>query len=309
MITIEGPENLQATELATVQKGSISKPEKAPSLLTVGLLERALLERFPRSDAESWDRTGLCVGNPSAPIEGVCVALDPTKQAILAAKALGANVLLTHHPAFLDPPETISPSRDIASATGVNVWEAVENGVALMNFHTALDVSDDARELFMNMLKLTYERMLVPSDANPKRGYGYLCSIRPEDEPFTLARLAARCTSVFGRAPRVWGEMDDTLSSVVFANGSAGSVVDACIAAHVDCLVCGELRYHTALDAAQAGLAIVELGHDASELPLTALLAKAAIQAGVAVESIHVLDQSGNWTLPDSTRLHDSAVE
>lgn len=309
MITIEGPENPQATDLARIESGSISKPAKAPSLLTVGLLERALLEVFSRDDAESWDRTGLLVGDPSAPVEGVCVALDPTKQAIEAAAALGANVLLTHHPVFLEPPAAISPSRDVAGSAGIAVWEAVSSGVALMNFHTALDVSDEARELFTGMLKLDYQRMLVPSDANPGKGYGYVCSVRDADAPFTLTHLAARCTSVFGRAPRVWGEANSEPKTVVYANGSAGNVVEACIKAHIDCLVCGEIRYHAALEAAQAGLDIIELGHDASELPLTAVLARAAIRAGIAPESVHVLDQSGNWTLPDSTRLHDSGVE
>ena len=64
------------------------------------------------------------------------------------------------------------------------------------------------------------------------------------------------------------------VSASVFANGSAGNVVEACVAEKVDCLICGEVRYHAALDAAQAGLDIIEVGHDASELPLTAILAR-----------------------------------
>ena len=303
MITIEGPENSQATDLATIASGGIAKPASAPVPLTVGLLERALLTRFPRDDAEPWDRMGLLVGDPSSPVEGICVALDVTGTAIETAEKLGANVLLTHHPAFLEPPACISPSRVVAPSTGANVWAAATKGVALMNFHTALDVSDEARGLFMELLGVDFERMLVSSGANPSKGYGYVCSVRESDKPFKLAHMAARCTSVFGRAPRVWGDMDRKIGSVVFANGSAGNVADACVTAGIDCLVCGELGYHLALDASQAGLCIVELGHDASELPLVAVLAQAAIEAGVAPDSVHVLDQSGNWLVPDSTRL------
>ena len=69
------------------------------------------------------------------------------------------------------------------------------------------------------------------------------------------------------------------------------------------------MRYHAALDAAQAGLDIIEVGHDASELPLTAILARAAIRAGVAPDIVTVLDQGRNWGLPDSTRLSNSEVE
>ncbi len=303
MITIEGPENFEAKDLATIATGSIAKPSPAIAPLTVGLLERAFLARFPREDAESWDRMGLLVGDPSQPIAGVCIALDATQNAIQTTARLGANVLITHHPAFLDPPSAISPSHDVAPQTGVNVWAAVKNDVALMNFHTALDVSDEARRLFMGLLGLDFERMLVEAAAGAPKGYGYVCSIRDADAPFKLAHMAARCTSVFGRTPRVWGDMDDVVKSVVFANGSASNVAKACVEAHLDCLVCGEIGYHAALDAAQAGLSVVELGHDASELPLTAVLAQVAIEAGVVPETVHVLDQSGNWIVPDSTRL------
>jgi len=303
MITIEGPENLEAKDLATIATGSIAKPGPAIAPLTVGLLERAFLARFPREDAEPWDRMGLLVGDPSQPVEGVCIALDATQNDIQTTARLGANVLITHHPVFLNPPSAVSPSHDVAPQTGINVWAAVKNDVALMNFHTALDVSDEARLLFMGLLGFDFERMLVEAAAGAPKGYGYVCSVRDADAPFRLAHMAARCTSVFGRAPRVWGDMQDAVKSVVFANGSASNVVQACVETHIDCLVCGEIGYHAALDAAQAGLSVVELGHDASELPLTAVLAQVAVEAGVAPEAVHVLDQSGNWIVPDSTRL------
>ena len=289
------------TELAKVESGDLAKQAKS---LTVAELERGLLRQFPREDAEPWDRTGLLVGDPAALVKGVAVALDVTNDAITAAARAGANVLLTHHPAFIDPPAAISPSRMRADAAGANVYAAVDQGVALMSFHTALDASVAGARLLPRLLSLDFERLLVPLPSNLDKGYGALCSVRPGETPLKLSHLAARCTSVFGRTPRVWGDMDDRLESVVTANGSAGGVVDAAIAAEADCLVCGELKYHASLDAAQAGLAIIELGHDVSELPLCALLAQAAIDAGVPVDAVSVLDQGANWTTPDSTRIY-----
>lgn len=70
-----------------------------------------------------------------------------------------------------------------------------------------------------------------------------------------------------------------------------------------DCLVCGEVKYHEALDLAGAGLAVVELGHDVSELPLVAVLADALARVGVAQDAIAVIDQSGNWTVPEALRV------
>lgn len=295
MIEIE-----DAHDLAKRNSGTLSK-QKTP--LTVGQLELALLKRFPREDAEPWDRMGLVAGDPSALVTGVAVALDATPAAIQAAVRAQANVLLTHHPVFIDAPEAFSSSYDVAEYAGVSVYTAIQNGVSLMNFHTALDASVQATRLFPQLMSFDFQRLLMPLAHDANKGYAMLCSVRESDAPFKLSHLAARATSVFGRPPRVWGDFDAMVERVVIANGGAGEMVQACLNAHADALVCGELRYHTALAAAQAGLALVEVGHDVSEFPLCALLAQAAREAGVPPESVTVIDQSANWRYPDATRV------
>lgn len=272
--------------------------------LTVARLERALLARFPATDAEEWDRTGLTVGDPAVRVTGVAAALDPTLSAVRAAAEVEANVLLTHHPLFLNPPVAVSSDPQRGGMPGAAVFEAARLGVACLSFHTALDVSAQAASVLPGMLRLDFERVLVPLAHDVRKGYGQLCAVRDEDgSAETLADLAARCTAVFGRPPRVWGDFARPVRAAVTATGSAGNVVTACLTAGVDCLICGEVKYHAALDAVQQGLCIIELGHDVSELPLATLLAAAAVDAGVAASAVRVLDQGDNWRLPDSIRL------
>lgn len=272
--------------------------------LTVARLERALLARFPATDAEEWDRTGLTVGDPAVRVTGVAAALDPTLSAVRAAAEVEANVLLTHHPLFLNPPVAVSSDPQRGGMPGAAVFEAARLGVACLSFHTALDVSAQAASVLPGMLRLDFERVLVPLAHDVRKGYGQLCAVRDEDgSAETLADLAARCTAVFGRPPRVWGDFARPVRTAVTATGSAGNVVTACLTAGVDCLICGEVKYHAALDAVQQGLCIIELGHDVSELPLATLLAAAAVDAGVAASAVRVLDQGDNWRLPDSIRL------
>ena len=123
------------------------------------------------------------------------------------------------------------------------------------------------------------------------------------DGPLTLGQLAARCTSVFARQPRVWGDFSRELERVVTTTGSAGDVAATALRDQVDCLVCGEIKYHEALALSQAGLTIVELGHDTSELPLAAVLAAAVEGAGVPGELITIIDQGDNWSYPETTRV------
>lgn len=288
------------SSLAKVDVGGISKQVKP---LSVGELELALLKRYPREDAFEWDRTGLLVGDPAQTVTGVAVALDPTGDAIETAAKMGANVLLTHHPVYLDPPPRFMPSHKLATTPGVNVFTAISKGVALMSFHTALDVSGEATRVLAGMLNLDFEGVLEPLARDPEKGIGQICAVREADRPFKLAHLAARCTSVFGRAPRVWGDMSTAVDRLVVANGSAGETIWSGLDAGITCLICGEIGYHKALDASQAGMRIIEVGHDVSEFPLTALLAQAAIDAGVASDRVAIIDQSAKWSMPDATRI------
>ena len=277
---------------------------KAGAPLTIGGLEEKLLKMFPASQAEEWDRTGLLVGERGLAVTGVAVALDPTVEAIREAAAMGANVLLTHHPAYLAAPDQFSPEPSVALSPGAGVWEAVRSRVALMNFHTALDVSPQAAQMLPNMLGLSFTGTFAePLPGEKKLGYGQICELRPADKGTDLAHFAARATAVFKRQPRVWGAPDAKVSRVVTATGSLGPVGRAALAAGCDCIVCGEVRYHDALDLSRAGVAIVELGHDVSELGLAAVLAEACQKAGVPVEAITVLNQAENWWLPENIRL------
>ncbi len=262
----------------------------------------ALNGLFPPADAEPWDRTGLLVGDPSKKFEGVACALDPTIEAIRQTARLGANLLITHHPAFLEAPTRFSPLPAGEGVSGAVVFEAARLGVALANWHTALDVSLPAQAMLPSMLRLVSAETLVPLARNNALGYGQICPL-PENETLTLGELAARCTSVFGRAPRVWGSIDTRLTSVCTWTGAAGDAAAKCVSRGISVLVCGEIKYHAALDASQAGLGIIELGHDASELPFARILAQSCEHAGINKEDIVLLEQSHTWSYPEARRV------
>lgn len=297
-------EGAQASEsqLRAVASGPLAS-QRTERPETVGQLVQGLSALFPPSDAEPWDRTGLSVGDASVTLRGVATALDPTVDAIRRAQAAGANVLLTHHPAYLEPPAPIGPRASGANAAGQAVYEAAVRGVALVNYHTALDVSAAAQGMLPGMLSLERTGVLDPLARDARLGYGQVCVPRASDGALTLEALALRCTAVFGRAPRMWGDPDMSIETVATWTGSAGPAADLCIEQGIDVLVCGEVKYHTALDAASAGLALIELGHDVSELPFAAVLAEAAASLGVPRESITCLAQDRNWSNPESRRV------
>jgi len=125
---------------------------------------------------------------------------------------------------------------------------------------------------------------------------GMLCAA-PADA--TLASVAAAAADAFGITPRVWGEPEARIERVATATGSAGSLVSDVLATGAQALVAGEVRYHDALDAAEMGLGVVELGHDVSEWPLVTLLHRVILGIeGLDPERVSVLPAKPGWWTP-----------
>lgn len=159
----------EVVSLKKTDAGNLASNER---MMVVGELERELLRKMPASDACSWDRTGMLVGNPMDTVRGVAVALDPTIHAVEEAHAHGANVLLTHHPVFIDAPDAFMPQAAMGHAPGAVVRRACELGVSVLSFHTALDVSTAGLDALPVLLRLTPLGVLDPLSGAANKGFG-----------------------------------------------------------------------------------------------------------------------------------------
>ncbi len=173
-----------------------------------------------------------------------------------------------------------------------------------MSFHTALDVSIAGLAALPKLLRLKPIGVLEPLEKGSDKGFGQICEPTDGDaeQGISLRHLSARCVSVFESLPRVWGSSDRVVNRIVTCGGSAGSLLQECLDQGVECLICGEAKYHEALDASLSGLSIIELGHDVSEFPLCALLAAQVQAAGIAQNCISMIDQKNKWYTPESSR-------
>ncbi len=286
--------------------------------ITIGKFENAMLKKFPREFAEAWDRTGLLVGNPEEEICGIAVGLDATHLAIKQAKEHGANLLLTHHPLFLEPPASFKPEISGAPDVGAAVYEAISSGVAVMNFHTALDFSPEGACALPNRLGLQVNELLLKKHEGQELsfvqektpmaqrlekdrfcafGYGSVCEF---PQAVSAGEVAKLCEERLGRKPRLWGSPTRALTNCVCAGGSGAEICEPALSSGIDCVIVGEIKYHIALAFAQAGLTIIELGHDVSELPLVRILKESATDVlSCAIDAACVpiieLEQNDYW--------------
>jgi dinuclear metal center YbgI/SA1388 family protein len=96
----------------------------------------AFLESWaPRSYQESYDNSGLLVGDPETPVKGVLVSLDATEAVIEEAIQRGCNLVVSHHPIIFKGLKSLTGRTYVERA----VLSAIRNNVALYAIHTNLD--------------------------------------------------------------------------------------------------------------------------------------------------------------------------
>jgi len=118
------------------------------------------LEQFaPLSYQESYDNSGLLVGDANAEISGIAITLDVTEQVIDEAIRNGDNLIIAHHPLIF---------KGLKSLTGKHwvercVIKALKHDIALYAIHTNLDnVHLGVNKKIAEKLSLKNIRILSP---------------------------------------------------------------------------------------------------------------------------------------------------
>ena len=112
-------------------------------MLSVQTLHDALDARFPFSRAESWDKTGLLVGDFSSPVQRVLVAYEVTDAALDAAQAHECEAVVAYHPLIFRPLEKL----DFSDRTAQLCARLIREGRHLICVHTALDCASPPNAL------------------------------------------------------------------------------------------------------------------------------------------------------------------
>lgn len=96
------------------------------------------IEEFaPKYLAEEWDNVGLQVGTPSAEIDTILVALDVNKDVVDEAVAIGAQLIVSHHPLFFKPIHNLRFNTPFGSL----ISTIIKNDLNVYSAHTNLDSS------------------------------------------------------------------------------------------------------------------------------------------------------------------------
>lgn len=110
-------------------------------------------------------------------------------------------------------------------------------------------------------------------------------------EAATVREIASRVrTALHPRCMRLVGDPDRLVRRVAVCSGSGGDLWRRATDRGVDLYITGEIRYHAALEARDSGIAILEIGHQASEEPVVDFLVgylRERLPTTIPVEAFH----------------------
>ena len=219
----------------------------------------------PLQLSESWDNTGLLLGDQESKVIKIqtCLTLEP--RSVTEAVERKADLVIAHHPLPFKPLAKITTD----TVPGKLIWTLATNGIAVYAPHTAWDSAlNGINARLARRLGLVDCQPLIPLQdseqlpESPSLGAGRVGKLA---EPQTLEQLVQQLKE---RVPycRIRAvESVRPISKVAIACGSGGSFLSTAIRAGCDVLVTGEATYHTCLEAEATKVSLLMLGHYASE--------------------------------------------
>jgi dinuclear metal center YbgI/SA1388 family protein len=211
----------------------------------IGFLEKLA----PVELAEEWDNVGLLVGTGEREIGKIMLCLDITAASIKEAVSGGADMIVTHHPVIFKGLKRLIEE----DAKGKLLYELMRNGICVYAAHTNLDFADSGVNTCLAEALGLHD--LEPLGKGPGKT-GYLEKPTSLEEYIELVKKALTVSRV-----RVAGKRTKPVRKVAVFSGSFDDDLEVVKQSGADLLVTGDLKYHTALDAVEAGICIIDAGH------------------------------------------------
>ena len=234
----------------------------------------------PLAVQESWDNSGLQIGCSDKDIHKVMVCLDLTEAVLDEAEAIGADLVISHHPLIFKGLKSISGSTYQERC----VRKAILSDIAVYSAHTSLDnILGGVNHKIASLLGLSSLRWLDSGES--AEGCDEKCGGATEEkcggadavarasgsgligelkEPVAAAEFLHTVKTIFDVKALKHSPLSSTttIRSVALCGGAGAFLLPQAVAKGADCFISGEFHYH---DYFEPGTLLIELGHYESE--------------------------------------------
>ena len=206
----------------------------------------------PFETQEDWDNSGMLVGDMDAKVKKVAVVLDITHEEIKKAKAIGADLIISHHPVIFNPIKSVT--------RGSVPYELVASSINALCCHTPLDIADGGtNDSLAELLGIEVTRT-----EDPILRLGTV-------EPTTAENLAGKIAKTLNTKVR-YADAGRKIEKIAICTGAGCSLIEA--AGEIDAFITGDASHHNFLDCVQAGITLIAAGHYETEIVVVPVLVK-----------------------------------
>ncbi len=206
----------------------------------------------PFETQEDWDNSGMLVGDMNAEVKKVAVVLDITSEEIEKAKAIGADLIISHHPVIFSPIKSVTK--------GSVPYELVASSINALCCHTPLDIADGGtNDSLAELLGINVTRA-----DDPILRLGTV-------EPTTAATLAEKIAKALNTKVR-YADAGRPIKKIAICTGAGCSLIEA--AGEIDAFITGDASHHNFLDCVSEGITLIAAGHYETEIVVVPVLVK-----------------------------------
>ena len=206
----------------------------------------------PFETQEDWDNSGMLVGDMDAEVKKVAVVLDITHEEIKKAKAIGADLIIRHHPVIFNPIKSVT--------RGSVPYELVASSINALCCHTPLDIANGGtNDSLAELLGIEVTRT-----EDPILRLGTV-------EPTTAENLAGKIAKILNTKVR-YADAGRKIEKIAICTGAGCSLIEA--AGEIDAFITGDASHHNFLDCIQAGITLIAAGHYETEIVVVPVLVK-----------------------------------
>ncbi len=200
---------------------------------------------------ESWDNSGLLIGDFEQDVQKVVLSIDADDALIDSMQE--NTLLITHHPLIFGGVKQLDFSKYPANL----IRKMVQKNISNIAIHTNFDKTHLNEYVATEVLgyKITQ-----------KEGFVVYFDI---DEEFDV--FASKVASAFSLKQTKCVKSSKRVKRVALTTGSGGSLIKYIKA---DCFLTGDVKYHDAMEAKSINLSLIDIGHFESERFFAEILLK-----------------------------------
>jgi len=249
-----------------------------------------LNEIAPVAMKMDFDNVGLLVGRREREVSRVLVALDITEDVLDEAIALGAELIVAHHPLIFTPLRAVTDE----DPTGRMVLRLARHDMAAICMHTNLDAAQGGvNDELAHAVGLSETEIVMPLGELDGVPYG-LGRVGNLPAPLSMADFLEQVKAGVKTRGLRYVDGGRAVSRVAVMGGSGSDGLQLAVRAGCDTYVVGEAKYSAFLEARSLGVNLIEADHfcteDVMSEPLGQMLTKAF--PGLVVMVSQRLDQT-----------------